>query len=354
MSRPLNEGTGIAALDQRSRDVFRHIVETYLETGEPVGSRLLSRQLPMTLSPASVRNVMQDLEVLGLITSPHISAGRVPTQHGLRLFVDALLEIGDLNREDRAAIEAQAKATKGSFEDALAEAGNLLSGLSQCAGVVLATKTALRIKHMEFVGLDANRALAVLVGEDGTVENRILQLPAGLTPSALAQAANYLNHHMRGLSLDQARTKIEVELVARRTELDSISKSVIEAGVAIWSEGTDGDKMLVVRGRSHLLSEDTALEDIDRIQHLFDDMENKRDLIQLLGLAEKADGVRIFIGSENNLFSMSASSLVVAPYRDNTAKVVGVLGVIGPTRLNYARIIPMVDYTARMMERVLS
>jgi len=347
--------SGLAALDERSREIFRHIVEAYLEGGEPIGSRTLSRQLPMPLSPASVRNVMQDLEELGLLAAPHVSAGRLPTQAGLRLFVDGLLQIGDLGEEERAAIEAQAGSRNQTLEDALGEASNILSGLSHCAGVVLASKVIARIKHIEFVSLDAVSALVVLVGEDGNVENRVISIPAGLTPSALSVAANYLNHHLRGLTLAEARRRIEADQRSRQAELDELTRSVVEAGLAVWSDDDDAasNKLLIVRGRSHLLPEAAGQEDLERIGKLFDDLESKRDLIQLLGLAEQAEGVRIFIGSESTMFSLSGSSLIVAPYRDSTRKIVGVLGVIGPTRLNYGRIIPMVDYTARIMERVL-
>jgi heat-inducible transcriptional repressor len=351
MTEPI---AGIASLDARSRGIFREIVESYLASGEPVGSRTLSRQLPISLSPASIRNVMQDLEALGLVYAPHVSAGRVPTQAGLRLFVDALLEIGDLSKTDRAAIEAQARSHDLSLEEALSRVGEVLSGLSQCAGIVLASKLSRHIKHIEFVSLDAERALVVLVDDNSQVENRIITLPAGLTPSALAEAANYLNHHMRGMTLSEAKERVEAELASKRAQIDALAAGVVEAGLAVWSGDTAGDdKLLIVRGASHLIGESAAAEDLDRIRVLFDDLENKKDLIQLLGLAENANGVRIFIGSENHLFSLSGSSLIVSPYRDSGQKIVGVVGVIGPTRLNYARIIPMVDYTARVMEQVL-
>ena len=350
----ITDPAGLVSLDERSRQIFRQIVETYLETGEPVGSRTLSQRERIDLSPASIRNVMQDLESLGLIYAPHVSAGRVPTQNGLRLFVDALLEVGSLDEIERAAIEQQAATKEMKLEDALARAGEVLSGLSHCAGVVLATKVASEIRHIDFVALDQNRALVVLVDTDGTVENRLMALPAGLTPSALAQAANYLNHHMRGLTLNEAALRAEQELAQRRAEIDELAASVVEAGLAVWRDGgQSGDKMLVVRGASHLLSSAEGSGSLDRLRLLFDDIEHKENLIQLLGLAERADGVRIFIGSESNLFSLSDSALVVAPYHDSSQKVVGVLGVIGPTRLNYARIVPMVDYTAQVMQRIL-
>jgi len=342
-------------LNERSRAIFRQVVETYLTTGEPVGSRNLSRTLPMTLSPASVRNVMSDLEQLGLIYAPHTSAGRLPTQLGLRLFVDALLQVGELSDEERKEIEAQVAVRKRqSVEQVLAEAGELISGLSQCAGVVLAEKQVGRLKHIEFVALEPGRALVILVGEDQSVENRVISVPAGLPPSSLTEATNYLNAHIRGLTLDDAKARVEQEFASAKAELDELTRKVIEAGLAEWS-GAQGDrKSLIVKGQANLLKDLTALEDLERIRQLFDDLETKRDLIQLLGLAERADGVRIFIGSENKLFSLSGSSLIVAPFSDQSCKIVGVLGVIGPTRLNYARIIPMVDYTARLVGRLLT
>jgi heat-inducible transcriptional repressor len=342
-------------LNKRSRAIFRQIVESYLATGEPVGSRNLARTLPMTLSPASVRNVMSDLEQLGLIYAPHTSAGRLPTQLGLRLFVDGLLEVGDLAEGERRQIEAQISLKRDkSIDEVLREAGDMISGLSHCAGVVLAEKQVTLVKHIEFVPLDPGRALVVLVGEGQNVENRVISLPAGLPSSALMEAANYLNAHACGLSISEARARIEQQLTSAKAELDTLTRKVIQAGLAEWSGAVDDRKSLIVRGQSNLLKDLKAVEDLERIRRLFEDLETKRDLIQLLGLAEKAEGVRIFIGSENKLFSLSGSSLIVAPFHDNTRKIVGVLGVIGPTRLNYARIIPMVDFTAKLVGRLLT
>jgi heat-inducible transcriptional repressor len=342
-------------LSDRSRTILRQIVETYLTTGEPVGSRNLSRVLPMTLSPASIRNVMSDLEQLGLIAAPHTSAGRLPTQLGLRLFVDGLLEIGNLTSEERRKIEAQIVTKRQqSIDDVLSEAGEMISGLSHCAGVVLAEQQVACLKHIEFVPLEPGKALVVLVGEDQVVENRIIALPQGLPPSALTEAANYLNTHIRGFTIAEARAHIEKELQSSRAELDELTQKVIQAGLAEWSGSFDDRQSLIVRGQSNLLKDVTAQDDLERIRHLFDDLEQKRDLVQLLGLSESADGVRIFIGSENKLFSLSGSSLIVAPFHDDRRKIVGVLGVIGPTRINYARIIPMVDYTAKLVSRLLT
>jgi heat-inducible transcriptional repressor len=342
-------------LSDRSRTILRQIVETYLTTGEPVGSRNLSRVLPMTLSPASIRNVMSDLEQLGLIAAPHTSAGRLPTQLGLRLFVDGLLQIGNLTSEERRKIETQIASKRDqSIDDVLSEASEMISGLSHCAGVVLAEQQVACLKHIEFVPLEPGKALVVLVGEDQVVENRIIALPQGLPPSALVEAANYLNTHIRGFTIAEARARIEKELRSSRAELDDLTQKVIQAGLAEWSGAFDDRQSLIVRGQSNLLKDVTAQDDLERIRQLFDDLETKRDLVQLLGLSENADGVRIFIGSENKLFSLSGSSLIVAPFHDEKRKIVGVLGVIGPTRINYARIIPMVDYTAKLVSRLLT
>jgi heat-inducible transcriptional repressor len=342
-------------LNDRSRTILRRIVESYLATGEPVGSRNLARALPISLSPASIRNVMSDLEHLGLIISPHTSAGRLPTQLGLRMFVDGLLEVGDISPSERRQIESQIAFRKQKSVDALlSEAGDLISGLSHCAGVVLAEKLVARLKHIEFVPLEPGKALVVLVDEDQNVENRIVTLPVGLPPSALQEASNYLNRHIRGLTIAEARAALEQSLAAAKAELDQLTQKVITAGFAEWSGTSDERKSLIVRGQSNLLKDVTAAEDLERIRQLFDDFETQRDIVQLLGASESADGVRIFIGSENKLFSLSGSSLIVAPFRDDTRRVVGVLGVIGPTRLNYARIIPMVDYTAKLVSRLIT
>jgi heat-inducible transcriptional repressor len=345
----------LAALNERSREIFRSIVESYLATGEPVGSRNLSRILPIPLSPASVRNVMSDLEQLGLIFAPHTSAGRLPTELGLRFFVDALMEVGDLTGSDRKAIEAQvAGSDQGkSLETILTEASQMLSGLTRLAGVVLTAKTNVRLKHIEFVRLEPERALAVLVAEDGQVENRVLNVPTGLPTSALIEAGNFLNARIRGKTLAELRNEIENSVKEGQAALDHLTQKIISAGLASWSGGDSEDRQLIVRGHAHLLEDLHAVEDLERVRSLFDALETKRGVIDLLGRAERAEGVRIFIGSENKLFSLSGSSTIIAPYRDTKGSIVGVIGVIGPTRLNYARVIPMVDYTARVVSKLL-
>lgn len=347
-------GQALRELDERSREIFRQIVESYLTTGEPVGSRNLSRIIPMTLSPASVRNVMADLEGAGLIYSPHTSAGRLPTQQGLRFFVDALMEIGDLPENERRNIDAQVSATRGgNIESVLGEASALLSGLSRGAGVVTAVKTNPRLKQIEFVRLDPNRALAVLVSEDGQVENRLLNIPRDVPNSSLVEAANFLNSRIRGRTLGEARNDLEKSLNAAKAELDELTQRIVADGLASWSGGDAASRQLIVRGHAKLLEDVNAAEDLERVRLLFDDLEQKGEVAELLGKAEEAEGLRIFIGSENKLFSLSGSSTIVAPYRDGEGRVIGVLGVIGPTRLNYARVIPMVDYTALVVSKIL-
>ena len=348
---------GVSPLDERSRDIFRLIVESYLDIGEPVGSRMLSKLLTNALSPASIRNVMSDLETLGLIYAPHVSAGRLPTELGLRFFVDAFLEVGDLGASEREEIEEKVRLSGDGrpFEKLLTEASHLLSGLSRGAGIVLTTKSDLRLKHIEFIRLEPMKALAVLVGANGEVENRILELPAGVTASQLLEAGNFLNAHVVGRTLGEASARIAQLKEETSTALDVLSRQLVEQGLAVWSGASaDQPSRLIVRGRANLLDSVTAAEDLERLRLLFDDLETQSGIIELLGLAETGKGVRIFIGSENKLFSMSGSSLVVAPYRDGTESVIGAVGVIGPTRLNYRRIVPMVDYTARMVSRLLS
>ena len=364
MSEPLPQNNGrnnedrelMDHLDARSRDVFRHVVENYLQTGEPLGSRNLSRVFSESLSAATIRNVMSDLEHLGLIFAPHTSAGRLPTELGLRFFVDSFMEIGDLSSEDRRSIDAQVRASGDGrgMDSILTEASQLLSGLTQSAGLVTSAKQDLRLKHIEFVRLEPTKALTVIVGENGQVENRIIDLPTGISASSLVEASNYMNAKVAGLTLGEARTQFERLHNETRAELDSLVARMVDEGVAVWAGAQDRDPgRIIVSGHAHLLNDLKAAEDLARVQQLFDDLEAKDSLIRLLNLAEEGEGVRIFIGSESRLFSQSGSSLVVAPYRDDNQRVIGALGIIGPTRLNYARIVPMIDYTAEVVGRML-
>ena len=347
------KSTIIGELNERSREIFREIVESYVASGEPVGSRTLSHRLDKPLSPATIRNVMADLEDMGLLYAPHTSAGRLPTDAGLRLFVDGLLEIGDLSAEERERIEARCTSHGKNLPEALGEATTLLSGLARCAGLVVAPKTRHPLKHMEFVNIGDGRALAVLVTDDGFVENRLIDMPPGTPPSALVQAANYLNARIAGRTIEAVRTVISEEIRTRRAEIDEITAGLVEEGLAAWSgnEATGGS--LIVRGQSRLLDEVSALQDLERVRGLFQALETEELLVKLLDLAETGDGVQIFIGAENTLFDQAGCSLIVAPFKGERQTIVGAIGVIGPTRLNYARIIPMVDYTARVIDRII-
>ncbi|OWU82568.1 heat-inducible transcriptional repressor HrcA [Phaeobacter sp. 22II1-1F12B] len=341
-------------LNDRSREVFRSVVESYLTTGEPVGSRTLTRTLSEKVSAATVRNVMQDLEFLGLLDSPHVSAGRIPTQMGLRMFVDGLLEIGDLDESDRQKIDATMSGTSQDVETALDRIGAALSGVTQGASLVLTPKREAAIKHIEFVSLNQNKALVVLVFSDGHVENRLFTPPPGQTPSSMREATNFLNSLIEGKTLAEARKLIHTEIVGRRQEIDQLARDLVDSGLAIWEGNSEETTRLIVRGRSNLLAGDDPDQELERIRTLFDDLERKRDIAEFLELAEDGDGVRIFIGSENKLFSLSGSSLVVSPYMNADRKIIGAVGVIGPTRLNYGRIVPIVDYTAQLLGRVVS
>lgn len=353
-----NDFDYINQMNTRSREIFKHLVESFLEDGAPVGSRSISRALPQSLSPASIRNVMSDLEHLGLISAPHTSAGRIPTQNGLRMFVDAMLEVGNINQEDQNYIEqqmAQRAETehKQSVDNILGETSSLLSGLSHCAGVVLTHKQSRPIQHIQFMRLDSAKVLLILVYQDNEVENRILQVPAGLPASVLEQASNYLNAHVAGLTITEAERAIAKDMEASKQSLDVLTNELIASGMATWSSDDVDERNLIVRGRSNLIDDVAGLENLELVKRLFDDLETKKELVNLLDLAENAEGVRIFIGAENNLFSMSGSSLVVSPFHDEEKNVIGVLGVIGPTRLNYGRIIPVVDYTAKVVGRMI-
>ncbi len=340
-------------MNDRSREIFRRVVEAYLATGAPIGSRTLTRALSEQLSAATIRNVMQDLEFLGLLESPHVSAGRVPTQQGLRLFVDGLLEVDPVSATDREKLDATRATNERDLGDMLDRVGQTLSSLTHGASLVLAPKAEAPIKHIEFVALSPERALVVLVFADGQVENRIFNPPAGVPPSAMREAANFLNALASGLTLSELRQRVRAEIERSRRQIDVLASDLVERGMALWENEGETQERLIVRGRANLL-DPAASEDLNRIRELFDDLERKRDVVEFLELTEKGEGVRIFIGSENKLFSLTGSTLVVSPYMNADRKIIGAVGVIGPTRLNYGRIVPIVDYTAQLVGRILT
>jgi len=345
--------TLLTELDARSREVFQRLVESFMETGEPVGSRTLSRRMSVNLSPATIRNVMADLEQEGLLYAPYTSAGRLPTEIGLRMFVNGLLEIGAVDAEERTRIETQCQSAGRSLETMLEEATSLLSGLSRCAGLVVAPKTDASIKHIEFVHLGPGRALVVIVAANGVVENRVVEVPRGLPPSALIEASNYLNARLAERTLDEARDAIQDDLESDRSQLDALSRKVVAAGLATWSDDERAGGALIVRGQSHLLEDVNAARDLERIRALFDALEAKEQVLRMLDLVNGAEGVQIFIGAENDLFTLAGCSMIVAPYQNSRREIVGAIGVVGPTRINYRRIVPLVDYTAKVIGRLI-
>ncbi len=342
----------ISDLNDRSREILRLVVDAYVETGEPVGSRTISRRLGMGLSPATIRNVMADLEDAGLLYAPHTSAGRMPTEAGLRIFIDGLLELGGVGEDERQQIEAQCAAAGRSLGDVLSEASGVLSGLSGCAGLVLAPKTDRPLKHLEFVPLGPDRALVVLVTEDGVVENRVLELPPGLPASALVTATNWAKAKLVGRTLGEVKSDVDQEIESQRSELDQLTSRVVAAGLAMWAGGSSQGQ-LIVRGQANLLDDVQALTDLERIRGLFEALEAKETVARLLDATSDAQGVKIFIGAENDLFGYTGCSVIVTPYTDKSEQIIGAIGVIGPTRVNYARIIPIVDYTAKVVSRLI-
>ena len=346
--------TLLSEMNDRSREVFRRVVEGYLTSGDPIGSRTLTRSMTEKLSAATIRNVMQDLEHLGLLDSPHASAGRIPTHLGLRMFVDGLLEVGAVAAADRERIEASLDSTDTDVAGLLDQVGAALSGITRSASVVLAPKQETALRHIEFVALGPDRALVVLVFADGHVENRIFTPPPGQTSSSMREAANFINAIAEGRRLSDLSRSISREIADRRQELDSLAQALVESGLALWQDHGERSERLIVRGQSNLIENSTELASLDRIRTLFDDLERKRDIADFLEMTESGEGVRIFIGSENKLFSLSGSTLVVSPYMNADRKIIGAVGVIGPTRLNYGRIVPIVDYTAQLVGRMVS
>ena len=344
----------LTEMNDRSREVFRRVVESYLNSGDPVGSRTLTRTMSEKLSAATIRNTMQDLEFLGLLDSPHVSAGRIPTQLGLRMFVDGLMEVGTIDDQDRAKIESSMDRDDGNVTSLLDQVGAALSGITRSASLVLAPKQETAIKHIEFVSLSPDRALVVLVYADGHVENRLFTPPPGQTPSSMREAANFLNAIAEGHRLSELRPLIAAEIARHRQEIDSLARDLVENGLALWENAGERGERLMVRGQANLIEAGGESLNLDRIRTLFDDLERKRDIADFLEMTDTGEGVRIFIGSENKLFSLSGSTLVVSPYMNADRKIIGAVGVIGPTRLNYGRIVPIVDYTAQLVGRMVS
>jgi heat-inducible transcriptional repressor len=339
-------------LNPRSRSILRILVDSYVSTGQAMGSRTLSAQLAgilgMELSPATIRNAMAELEEAGLLYSPHTSAGRLPTEAGLRLFVNSLMEVRPIDTALQAELEKQMDLPH--LPNALEKASMALSSLSQCAGLVAAPKIDRPFKQIEFVSLTSTRILAVWEALDGNVENRIIDTEMPITASDLQRASNYLNRHLHGRTLSEARLTIQAEIMKRQHELDALTINLVEQGLII--PGSEPG-LLIVRGQAHLLNDVKEIGELDRLRKLFTTLEQRETMLQLIEQTGNADGVQIFIGSENPLFDHSGCAMVLAPYKNSQQQVIGAIGVIGPARLNYNRIIGMVDYTAKILSGVL-
>jgi heat-inducible transcriptional repressor len=342
----------ITELNERSRTIFRFIVDSYLATGQPVGSRTISDTAGLNLSPASIRNTMADLENSGLLYSPHTSAGRLPTEAGLRLYIDGIMQIGGLSAEERKAIEASANASNRSINEILDETTTLLSGLSSCASLVIAPKTAGSIKQIQFAQISPRKILAILMLQNGLVENRIIMLEEDIPGTSLIAAANYLNAKLAGKTILEAGKNIAHEIRENKTQLDSITQRLVQKGLAVPPNG-EQDGRIIIRGQSRLLEDVKAIEDLERARALLGYLEQQQNMLSLLGSIDQAEGVQIFIGTENKIFDQSGWSLIISPYKDREERIIGAIGVIGPTRLDYDRIIPMVDYTSRIVGKLV-
>lgn len=333
-------------LDSRAQTLLKALVERYIADGQPVGSRALSRISGLELSPATIRNIMSDLEELGLVASPHTSAGRIPTPRGYRLFVDSLLTVQSI---DESAVEARLQGGSSS-QKIIANAAQVLSSLSQFAGVVLTPRREMTFQQIEFLRLSEKRILLVIVAPGGDVQNRLLLTETDYTPSELVQAANYINQHYAGLSFDQVRVKLGDELRQLRDDMMKLMQAAVEAGSDAMTEASEE---VVISGERNLLSVADLSSNMGSLRKMFDLFEQKTTLVTLLDTSSKATGVQIFIGGESQVVPLEEMSVVTAPYEAN-GRIVGTLGVIGPTRMAYERVIPIVDITARLLSNALS
>lgn len=342
----------ITELNERSREIFRYIVSSYLDTGSPVGSRTISKALDLSLSPASIRNTMADLEDMGLLAAPHVSAGRLPTERGLRLYIDGLMEIGGLSSEERARIEAECSVKGLSINEVVSNASGMLSNLSACASLVIAPKIEKPVKQIQFVQLEPGKALIVMVMKNGLVENRIMDVPLDLPETALLQASNYLNSKLDGQTLDEVQQTITTDINENKSKLDKIAADLVAKGIALPRSGGN-DSRIIIRGQSHLLEDVKAIEDLERARTLLGYLEEQKNMLKLVDNVSLAEGVQIYLGAENEIFDQSGWSMILSPYRNSDEKIIGAIGVIGPTRLDYDRIIPMVDYTSQVIARLV-
>lgn len=341
-------------LNPRSQTILRLVVDSYVRHGAAVGSSSLSgdlaRMLGRELSPATIRNAMAEMEEAGILYSAHTSAGRLPTDAGLRLFVDHLLEVRTTDADIQAEMEQHLDIGHHSLPHALEKASTALSSLSQCAGLVAAPKKDRPFKQVEFVSLSSTQALVVWVAGDGSVENRLITVDPAIKPSDLQKAADYMNRHLYGKTLSQARSQIRDDIAHHRHALDSLTQNLVEQGLVIPNEETG---LVIVRGQAHLLNDIKEVAELERLRKLFATLEHHETLLNLVEETGRSDGVQIFIGAQSHLFDHSGCAMIVAPYKNTQQHVIGAIGVIGPARMNYGRIIPMVDFTAKLLSGAL-
>jgi len=340
-------------LSDRSKQIFKGVIESYLDSGEPVGSEALSKKLGINISTSTIRSIMANLQKEGLLFAPHISAGRLPTDKGMRYFVDGVLEFGRLSKSERETIKNQCRSKGISFEDVLDEASKILSSLSNCAGFVVAPKYQNKIKHIEFIRLSSNQIMSIVANENGLVENRILDSNNSYSENTLKQVSNYLNSKFSGKTIDEIKKIISNEIENSQLELNTLSKKLVKEGIIELVPNSEAP-YIFLHGQSSLLEDNIVTKDLDQMRNIFDDIENKSNFLSVLESTNKGKGVQIYIGAQNFLFNHSGLSMIMAPYINNEQKIIGAIGVLGPMRINYARIVPLVDYTSKVIGRILS
>ena len=340
-------------LSHRSKQIFKSVVETYLETGSPSGSETILKKGLIDLSSSSIRSILAELQKEGFLYAPHTSSGRLPTDKGMRLFVDGLLEFGRLSKNEQENIKQQCVSKGASFQDVLEEASKLISGLSNHAGIVVAPKFQNKIKHIEFIRLNNSQVMSIIASINGQIENRIINEKGLYSDNTLKEISNYLNSKYTNKNIDEIKKNIKDDIKNSKGRLEVLSKNLVKKGILELEPNTE-NPYIFLHGQSSLLGDEIISKDLDQIRKLFDEIENKNTFVNILENTNAAKGVQIFIGSQNFLFKHSGLSMVMAPYKNKAQEIIGAIGVVGPTRLNYSRIVPLVDYTSKIIGKVLS
>jgi len=339
-------------LSDRSKQIFKSVVETYLETGSPSGSETILKKGGVNLSSSSIRLILANLQKEGLLFAQHTSAGRLPTDKGIRFFVDGLLEFGRLTQDERDNIKQQCLAKGTSFQEVLDEASKVISGLSSHTCIVVAPKNQNSIKHIEFIRLNSSQVMSIIASANGQIENRIIDDGGVYTDNILREISNYLNAKYLNKSIGEIKRNIQLEINNSKGRLEVLSQNLVQKGILEIAPNSE-NPYIFLHGQSNLLEDEIISKDLDQIRKLFDEIENKTNFLEILENTNSAKGVQIFIGSQNFLFKHSGLSMIMAPYKDKDQKIIGAIGVMGPTRLNYAKIVPLVDYTSKIIGKVL-